>query len=272
MRNATRLLLAIVALAAISAAQTPSVALDQWKDALLTGDPGSLRFLYSADPPPRLLVPGGQAAAQDDVAFWTGLKIVAVQFKSLENREVKPGIEQDIFTAKLKTESGRDVYVSVQQVWQKQFAGWRLVVAQRTDAVHLEGAADKDLYPANADAHAEIKEALAQAARKHHRVLVVFGADWCYDCHVLNLAFHGGDLAPIVAKNYEVVHVDIGEGDKNQDLMKDYDVPMQKGIPAIAVLDASGKLLFSQKNGEFEKARSLDRGTLLAFLNQWKPS
>lgn len=43
-------------------------------------------------------------------------------------------------------------------------------------------------------------------------------------------------------------------------------------IPAIAVLDYSGKLLFSQKNGEFEKARSLDRETLLAFLNQWKPN
>ncbi|HKS76427.1 MAG TPA: thioredoxin family protein [Terriglobales bacterium] len=268
----TRLLLTIVALATISAAQTPSVALNQWKDALLTGDPGSLRFLYSIDPAPRLLVPGGQATLQDDVTFWTGLKIVTVQFESLENREVKPGIEQDIFTAKLKTESGKDIYVSVQQVWQQQPAGWRLVVAQRTDAAHLAGAADKDLYPAGADAHAEIKEALAQAAKKHHRVLVVFGADWCYDCHVLNLAFHGDDLAPIIAKNYEVVHVDIGDGDKNQDLMKDYEVPMQKGIPAVAVLDPTGKLLFSQKNGEFEKARSLDPGTLRAFLNQWKPT
>jgi len=272
MRIASLLLLTIVALTAISPAQTPSAALNQWKDVLLTGDAGSLRFLYSTDPVPRLLAPGGQTTVQDDVAFWAGLKIVAVHFKALQNREVKPGIEQDIFTTKLKTESGKDVYVSVQQVWQKQSEGWRLVVAQRTDAAHLEGAADKDLYPADADARAEIREALAQAAKKHHRVLVVFGADWCYDCHVLDLAFHGEDLAPIVAKNYEVVHIDIGEGNKNQDVMKDYQVPMEKGIPAIAVLDHSGKLLFSQKDGEFEKARSLDHKTLLAFLNQWKPS
>jgi len=49
-------------------------------------------------------------------------------------------------------------------------------------------------------------------------------------------------------------------------------VPMDRGIPAIAVLDSNGKLLYSQKNGEFEKARSLGPEDLLKFLNQWKPS
>ena len=47
--------------------------------------------------------------------------------------------------------------------------------------------------------------------------------------------------------------MDIGEGDKNQDLMKEYEVPPERGIPAAAVLDSEGKLLYSQKHGEFEK-------------------
>jgi hypothetical protein len=67
------------------------------------------------------------------------------------------------------------------------------------------------------------------------------------------------------------VHVDVGEGDKNQDLMKEYQVPMDRGIPAIAVLDSTGKVLFSQKNGEFEKARALGPEDLVNFLEQWKP-
>ena len=272
MRITARLLVSILAIATISSAQTLSPALDQWKNILLTGDPGSLRSLYSVNPPTRLLIPSGETTVQDDIAFWTGLKLTAIAFQSLQDREAKPGVEQAIFTLKLKTESGKDVYVSMQQVWQKQSDGWRLVVAQRTKDMHLEKPQSDDMYPADADARAEIKEALARAAKNHHRVLVVFGADWCYDCHVLNLAFHGDDLAHIVEKNYEVVHVDIGEGDKNQDLMKQYEVPMNKGIPAIAVLGADGKLLYSQQNGEFEKARSLDSATLLAFLNKWKPS
>jgi len=130
---------------------------------------------------------------------------------------------------------------------------------------------EKQIYNESADAHAEIKEALAKARAEHKRVIVVFGANWCYDCHVLDAAFHRSDLAPILAANYEVVHVDIGRGEKNQDLMTKYEVPMKRGIPGLAVLDADGKLVYSQKNGEFEKARALNPEDFLAFLNKWKP-
>jgi thiol:disulfide interchange protein len=131
---------------------------------------------------------------------------------------------------------------------------------------------EKEIYSESADAHAEIKEALKKAAAEHKRVIVVFGANWCYDCHVLDAAFHRSDLAPILSANYEVVHVDIGKGEKNQDLMKKYEVPMKRGIPGLAVLDADGKLVYSQKNGEFENARALAPEDFLAFLNKWKPA
>jgi hypothetical protein len=54
-------------------------------------------------------------------------------------------------------------------------------------------------------------------------------------------------------------------------LMKQYEVPMSKGIPGLAVLDSTGKLLYSQKKGEFEHARSLSPKQLTQFLQEWKP-
>lgn len=130
---------------------------------------------------------------------------------------------------------------------------------------------EKDIYNELANARAEIKEAVAKAAAEHKRVIVVFGANWCYDCHVLDAAFHRADLALIIAANYEVVHVDIGKGEKNQDLMAKYEVPMKRGIPGLAVLEADGKLVYSQKNGEFENARGLSPEDFRAFLEKWKP-
>jgi len=129
----------------------------------------------------------------------------------------------------------------------------------------------KEIYNERVDARAEIKEALARAEAEHKRVIVVFGANWCYDCHVLDKAFHNAELAPILAANYEVVHVDIGKGEKNQDLMTKYEVPMKRGIPGLAVLAPDGKLIYSQKNGEFENARALSPEDFRAFLNKWKP-
>jgi hypothetical protein len=68
------------------------------------------------------------------------------------------------------------------------------------------------------------------------------------------------------------VDVDIGQMDKNLDVAKQYDVPLDRGVPAIAVLESDGKLLFSQKRGEFETARSMAPEDILDFLNKWKPT
>ena len=134
-----------------------------------------------------------------------------------------------------------------------------------------ESAKQKEIYNETADARAEVKEALRKARVEHKRVIVVFGANWCFDCHVLDQAFHQPEPASIIAANYEVVHVDIGKGEKNQDLMNKYEVPLKRGIPGLAVLDPDGTLVYSQKNGEFENARDMPQDNFLAFLNKWKP-
>jgi len=65
---------------------------------------------------------------------------------------------------------------------------------------------------------------------------------------------------------------DIGDdGKKNNDIAAEYQVPLAKGIPALAVLDADGKLVYSQKNGEWESARSMDPADIITFLDKWKP-
>jgi uncharacterized protein YyaL (SSP411 family) len=111
---------------------------------------------------------------------------------------------------------------------------------------------------------------LSHAGPAHRRVLLVFGGNWCYDCHVLDAAFHEPDLAALLNRHFIVVHVDVGNYDKNLDLTEKYKVPLNKGVPALAVLAPDGTLLYSQQHGEFESARSLDPDDLIAFLNKWK--
>jgi len=59
--------------------------------------------------------------------------------------------------------------------------------------------------------------------------------------------------------------------DKNTDVAEKYGVPLGKGVPALAVLDARGNVLYSQRNGEFEAMRRMDEASVTEFLNQWKP-
>src|SRR5215813_9456966 len=126
-----------------------------------------------------------------------------------------------------------------------------------------------NLYAADADARQEIAEAIGAANRENKRVLLVFGGNWCLDCHVLENAFHSPRIAPVLNQNFKVVHVDIGEGNKNLDLVKKYSIPLEKGVPSVAVLNLQGRRLYS--SAEFEKARGMTEEDVLAFLNLWKP-
>jgi len=232
--------------------------------------------LYSTNPEARIVLASGETSAETDIAFWIGLKARSIKLQVAQSESPQPGLQQVAFEAEVLSAAqgkARTVYAIDGQLWQNQDGQWKLVATRRSDASRLQQPLDtsKNIYVPGLNAHVEIADALKLAAKQHKRVLVVFGANWCYDCHVLDLAFHRPDVAAVLNPNFEVVHVDVGQADKNQDIMQQYQVPMAKGIPAIAVLDSDGKLLYSQQGGEFEKARALAPEDVLAFLNKWKP-
>jgi thioredoxin 1 len=280
-RSATVVFLALVVLSCSAFSQLATSAdpdafppLDQWKSAVLAGDPAGLTYLYSTTPAIQVETEKGSSDASSETKFWIGLKARKIDLDILQKTSPQPGIQVVVFQADVETAAPKNevLYVTEAQAWQKQGDSWRLVLAKRSDLAHLKQApnTEKNIYPDNVDAHKEIKEAEERAARQHKRVLLVFGANWCYDCHVLDLAFHRPDFAPVMA-GYEVVHVDIGpEGKKNNDLARQFQVPLEKGVPALAVIESDGKLVVSQKNGEFENARAMTPEALLEFLNKWK--
>ena len=253
----------------------PFTPLEQWRRSILSGDELLFRSFYSWKPEAVIQNPVGKTDSRDEIAFWNNLKVQAINLQVVDSQSPKPGMREIVLQAQIKTGvKGTEgpLYVLEGQLWMQQGDVWRMVAVKRGALTQLQQPVTKrDVYPAGVDAHAEIKEAITSAARDHKNVLLIFGANWCYDCHVLDLALRRSDLTPLIAQNYELVHVDVGEGDKNQDLMKMYDVPMSKGIPGLAVLDSNGKLLYSQKNGEFERARGLTHKQLAEFLEEWKP-
>jgi thiol:disulfide interchange protein len=132
--------------------------------------------------------------------------------------------------------------------------------------------AGREIYPDPAQAKADLAAALKTAAATHKRVLLDFGGNWCGDCQVLDLYFHDAKNRPILEANFVLVDINIGHMDANLDIAARYQVPLNKGVPALAVVSEKGTLLYSQKGGEFEDMRNLESSALTTFLVQWKPS
>jgi thioredoxin 1 len=276
-----RLLFLAIALVLAATARAQSFApLDQWRSAVVSGNPGTLSALYTQSPAPEIVGPDKRPIPlHDEIAFWSSWKsqgLTNLSAQIIEQADQPPDLHvialQLTLTIKRSGKLQRQ-YIAMAQTWYHQNGQWRLVGTQHTAATRLrQPLEDKVIYPQGIDATQEIAEALREAAATHKRLLLVFGGNWCFDCHVLDEAFHSPEIAPTLNKSFLVAHIDIGEMDKNLDVAKKYDIPLDRGVPAVAVLDSDGKLLFSQKQGEFEAARSMAPEDILAFLNKWKPS
>jgi len=123
-------------------------------------------------------------------------------------------------------------------------------------------------YDETADAKAQIRAALADARSLNRPVLIVFGANWCGDCIVLDMAFKSGASASLIQKNFRVVKVDVGRFDRNTDVAESYGVPLKNGIPAVVVLSSRGKLVHATRAGELADARNMGDSAIFEFFSR----
>ena len=128
------------------------------------------------------------------------------------------------------------------------------------------------LYPDPARADADIAAAVEQARHEAKRVLIDFGGDWCTDCKVLDVNLRKPENAALLAQRFVVVHVNVGERgiQTNFDVAERYGIPLKKGVPALAVLDPNGRVVYAQKAGEFENMRAMDPASVHDFLVAWQ--
>jgi thiol:disulfide interchange protein len=147
-----------------------------------------------------------------------------------------------------------------------------VLAAFLTLAAGTANSAGRDIYPPPAQAKADLAAALKTAAATHRRILLDFGGNWCGDCQVLDFYMHDDRNRPLIESSFVVVHINVGHIDANLDLAEKYGVPLNKGVPALAVLSDRGALLYSQKNGEFEAMRRMESSALTEFLVQWRPA
>jgi thiol:disulfide interchange protein len=136
----------------------------------------------------------------------------------------------------------------------------------------LAAHAAEPIYPDVSRASADIDAALKTAAQSARRVLVDFGGNWCGDCKVLDINFKKPENAALLQERFVLVHVNVGDKgiDTNFDVAERYGIPLKKGVPALAVLESDGRVVYAQKDGEFESMRKMDPQSVHEFLTTWQ--
>jgi protein disulfide-isomerase len=131
----------------------------------------------------------------------------------------------------------------------------------------IAAAADRP-YDPSADAKAQIHTALTEAAAAHQPVLLIFGANWCEDCRALDKSLHTGRNAELIAKEFKVVKIDVGNFDHNTDVTAAYGNPTKMGIPAAVIVSPQNKVLYATRGGELADARRMSDDGVYEFFRK----
>ena len=125
---------------------------------------------------------------------------------------------------------------------------------------------DKNPYDEAANAQEQIQAALKATRVANKSTLIVFGANWCGDCKMLNIEMQHGALAKLVNDRLVVVKVDVGRFDRNKDIAERYGNVIKKGIPSVVLLRADGNVAYQTDGGELADARKMGREGVTTFF------
>lgn len=151
----------------------------------------------------------------------------------------------------------------------RSFLLLRTLLAATTFAAGLAVAAP--VYDERADAHDQVEKALAQARATHRDVLVLFGANWCPDCRVIDEVLHSAEGASI-AERFVLVKVNVGSFDRNLDIARRFDASLAAGLPVVALVDADAHSRYVTRGGELVEAGHMGAKALLAFFQNLPPA
>ena len=125
-------------------------------------------------------------------------------------------------------------------------------------------------YNPNADAKADLKNAIAKAKAENKHVLVQVGGNWCSWCMKFHkMATTDPKVDSLIKADYVYVLLNYSKENKNLDVLKTYQNPQRFGFPVFLVLDGSGKLLHTQDSGFLELDKGYDPKKVSIFLKQW---
>lgn len=123
-----------------------------------------------------------------------------------------------------------------------RFSAWMCAATISFAFASTANAADAGPYDETADGQKQIESAIGNAQAHGKNVAVFWGANWCDWCQRLDALLRDDtDLANALARNYEVVKVDMGERTKHMELAREYgaDIAVEE-IPHLTILAASG--------------------------------
>ena len=96
--------------------------------------------------------------------------------------------------------------------------------------------------------------------------IIIFGANWCPDCRIFSGTMEIPRIKSFIMQHFDILYVDVKRYEINMDLMEEYGIPSQEGIPRVLVFDHEKNLLNSSTTAEWRTARERSSQDIFNFF------
>lgn len=101
------------------------------------------------------------------------------------------------------------------------------------------------------------------------QALVIFGANWCPDCRLLEGTLQMPTVKKFMEENYSILHIDLGKYDINMSLLEVLGIPKQEGVPRVVIFDNQGKSLNLETNDRWRTARDSKQQEIFNYFQKY---
>ena len=124
-------------------------------------------------------------------------------------------------------------------------------------------------YNETDEAETEINYLLDIIKNEQKHGLIVFGANWCHDSRSFAATLNSIRFEKLLKNNYEILYVDVGDKDKNINLIRKYGVQGEFGTPTVFVINSNGRVLNLNTAVSWRNAHSINDDYKYEYLKSF---
>ena len=118
----------------------------------------------------------------------------------------------------------------------------------------------------------DLNKFIDNAIKSKKQPILIFGANWCPDCRIFSGTMNMAKVESYIENYFEVLYIDVKRYEINMDLMEEYGIPSQEGIPRVLVFDFERNLINNTTTAEWRTARDRSAQEIFNFFQEMNKS
>ena len=112
----------------------------------------------------------------------------------------------------------------------------------------------------------ELNDFLSGSIASGKQPIIIFGANWCPDCRIFSGTMDIPKISKFIDKKFNILYIDVLRYEINMQLMEEYGIPSEEGIPRVLVFDKNKNVINNSNTTEWRTARDRTAQEIFDFF------